>query len=158
SAYAAFRDGFDVIHAHNPPDTLFVVGAVHRLFGKKFVFDHHDLSPELYRSRYQEGASGVVGGVLQTLERCSLRLANVVIVTHASYRVIDIARHGIAAEKVFIVRNGPDLSRVKLVEPDCKLRSMGRTILGYVGAMNPQDGVDYLLRAVRHLRQELKRN
>src|SRR5947209_10040209 len=67
SLYIAVRKGFDVVHAHNPPDTLFVVGAVHQLFGKKFVFDHHDLSPELYRSRYQT-ASGLVTRVLMMLE------------------------------------------------------------------------------------------
>jgi glycosyltransferase involved in cell wall biosynthesis len=153
SMYIAIREGFDVVHAHNPPDTLFVVGAFHRLLGKKFVFDHHDLSPELYLSRYRTTKGGAITRVLQMLEWCSVRLANALIVTNGSYRDIDIARHGASPERVFIVRNGPDLRRVRLVDPDERLRQSGKTILGYVGAMNPQDGVDYLLRALQHLRE-----
>jgi glycosyltransferase involved in cell wall biosynthesis len=158
SLYIGVKEGFDVLHAHNPPDTLFAVGAVHRLLGRRFVFDHHDLSPELYLSRYKTSHDGLIPRILNVLEKCSVRLANVLIVTNASYREIDIARHGADPERVFIVRNGPDLSRVRLVEPDAQLRSSGRTILGYIGAMNPQDGVDYLLRALQHLRYTLQRD
>ena len=156
SLYVSVKEGFDVIHAHNPPDTLFVVGAVHKLFGKKFVFDHHDLSPELYRSRFQT-TSSFVSGVLGVLERMSLRLADVAIATNESYRAIDIERNHVDPKRVFIVRNGPNLKRVKLVEPDQALKSNGRAVFGYVGAMNPQDGVDYLLRALRYLACDLGR-
>lgn len=156
SIYVALTEGFDVIHAHNPPDTLFVVGAFHKLFGKKYIFDHHDLSPELYRSRYKSGG-GVIAAALQVCETASAKLADVVIATNESYRAIDIERNGVNPQKVFIVRNGPDLSRVRLLEPDQKLKSSGKTILGYVGAMNPQDGVDHLLRALVHLRHSLGR-
>lgn len=157
SLYIAVTEGCDVVHAHNPPDTLFAVGAVHKLFGRKFVFDHHDLSAELYLSRYGKTTESAVTRVLKLLEKCSVRLADVVIATNESYRATDIERNGIDPDKVFVVRNGPDLARVRLVEPDARLKSMGRTILGYVGAMNPQDGVDYLLRAVRYLVHDLKR-
>jgi glycosyltransferase involved in cell wall biosynthesis len=157
SFYVAIREGFDVVHAHNPPDTLFVVGAVHRLFGKKFVFDHHDLSPELYLSRYRKTTDGVVSRSLRLFEKLSLKLADITIATNESYRSIDIQRHTIDPDKVFVVRNGPDLARVRLVGLDSSLTRMGRTILGYVGAMNPQDGIDYLLRALAHLAFDLKR-
>jgi glycosyltransferase involved in cell wall biosynthesis len=156
SIYVALKEGLDVIHAHNPPDTLFVVGAFHKLFGKKYIFDHHDLSPELYRSRYKSGG-GVIAAALQVCETASAKRADVVIATNESYRAIDIERNGVDPQKVFIVRNGPDLSRVRLLEPDQKLKSSGKTILGYVGAMNPQDGVDHLLRALVHLRHSLGR-
>jgi glycosyltransferase involved in cell wall biosynthesis len=156
SIYVALKNGVDVIHAHNPPDTLFVVGAFHKLFGKKYIFDHHDLSPELYRSRYKSGG-GVIAAALQVCETASAKRADVVIATNESYRAIDIERNGVDPQKVFIVRNGPDLSRVRLLEPDQKLKSSGKTILGYVGAMNPQDGVDHLLRALVHLRHSLGR-
>jgi glycosyltransferase involved in cell wall biosynthesis len=156
SLYVGLKDGVDVVHAHNPPDTLVVVGAVHKLLGRKFVYDHHDLSPELYRSRYKT-PSGLITHVLQVLETLSLKLADVAIATNDSYRAIDIQRSAIDAEKVFVVRNGPDLTRIRLVEPDRSLRSKGKTILGYVGAMNPQDGVDYLLRALRCLVHDLDR-
>ena len=90
-------------------------------------------------------------------ETASAKRADVVIATNESYRAIDIERNGVDPQKVFIVRNGPDLSRVRLLEPDQKLKSSGKTILGYVGAMNPQDGVDHLLRALVHLRHSLGR-
>jgi glycosyltransferase involved in cell wall biosynthesis len=157
SLYVAVKEGVDVVHAHNPPDTLFVVGAVHRLLGKKFVYDHHDLSPELYLSRYRKTDGGLVTRVLHVLEKCSLRIANVVIATNGSYRQIEITRHGVRPERIFIVRNGPDLKRVRRVEPDARLRSMGRTIFCYLGAMNPQDGLDYLLRSLGHLLHDLRR-
>jgi len=156
SGYVAIKDGFDVVHAHNPPDTLFVVGAFHKLFGKKFVFDHHDLSPELYRSRYTT-PSGLVSRGLAICEKASVKLADVLIATNESYRETDIRRNGIDPSKVFIVRNGPDLARVRLTEPDAALRSRARVVLGYLGAMNPQDGVDYMLRALHHLRHTLQR-
>jgi glycosyltransferase involved in cell wall biosynthesis len=157
SIYVAFKHGFDVIHAHNPPDTLFVVGALYKVFGKKFVFDHHDLSAELYASRYKKTTDGFVARVLKLLEKLSVRLADVVIATNESYRAIDIQRNGIEPDKVFVVRNGPNLARVRFINGP-HLRGMGRTILGYVGAMNPQDGLDYLLRALSHLAHDLKRN
>jgi glycosyltransferase involved in cell wall biosynthesis len=157
SLYIGARQGLDIVHAHNPPDTLFVVGAVHKLFGRKFVFDHHDLSPELYLSRYNKTTGDAVTRVLAALERLSVGLADVVIATNESYRAVDVDRNGADPDDVFIVRNGPDLSRVRLLPPDADLRSKGRTILGYVGAMNPQDGVDYLLRALSRLANDFKR-
>jgi glycosyltransferase involved in cell wall biosynthesis len=157
SCYIAWKDGFDVVHAHNPPDTLFIVGAFHKLFGKKFVFDHHDLSPELYQSRYTT-PSGLVSRGLALCEKASVKTADVVIATNESYREIDIRRNGIEPAKVFIVRNGPDLGRVRLTDPDPALRGKARMVLGYLGAMNPQDGVDYMLRSLHHLRYQLKRS
>jgi glycosyltransferase involved in cell wall biosynthesis len=151
------KEGFDVVHAHNPPDTLFLIGGFYKLFGKKFVFDHHDLSPELYESRF-----GVSGGMvyksLMLLENLSLRLSDIAIATNETYKEIQINRGGIKPENVYVVRNGPDLNRVKLVPTDEKLKAMGKTILGYIGAMNPQDGVDYLLRSLSHLVYKLKRS
>jgi glycosyltransferase involved in cell wall biosynthesis len=157
SCYVALKSRLDVIHAHNPPDTLFVVGAFHKLFGRKFVFDHHDLSPELYRSRYKT-PSGLVSRGLAFCEKASVKLADVVIATNESYRAIDIDRNAADPGKVFIVRNGPDLSRVRMAEPDQALRTKARVVLGYLGAMNPQDGVDYLLRSLDYLRHSLNRS
>ena len=100
---------------------------------------------------------GCVTRVLGLFEKLSVKLATVAIATNESYRAIDVKRNGISADKVFVVRNGPNLKRVRLVEPDRCLVSRGCTILGYVGAMNPQDGLDYLLRALSHLVHNLKR-
>jgi glycosyltransferase involved in cell wall biosynthesis len=159
SAYVALRWGFDVVHAHNPPDTLWVVGALYRPFGVDFVFDHHDLSAELYLSRFRlkvrEG--GVIYKVLIQLEKISLRLSTVSIATNESYKAIQIGRGGKRPEEVFIVRNGPDLNRVRIVAPDERLKRMNKCILGYVGAMNPQDGLDYMLRALHILVHKFQR-
>jgi glycosyltransferase involved in cell wall biosynthesis len=156
SSYVLMRHGFDVVHAHNPPDTLFLVGLCHKVFGKKFIFDHHDLSPELYRSRF--GAKpDLIYRLLLAIEQCSVWLADVVIATNETYKDIEIKRDGIKPDKVFVVRNGPDLNKTVLLPPDEQLRSMGKSILAYVGVLNPQDGVDYLLRALKYLACELHR-
>jgi glycosyltransferase involved in cell wall biosynthesis len=157
SLYILVKEGFDVIHAHNPPDTLVVVAAVHKLLGRKSVFDHHDLSPELYLSRYRTNIEGFVTRGLRVLEKLSVKCADVVIATNESYRAIDIERNGAVPERVFIVRNGPDAKRVRTTEPDERLRRMNKKILLYLGAMNPQDGVDHLLVALAHLLRDLKR-
>lgn len=145
-----FKDGFDVIHAHNPPDTLFIIGKLYKLFGKKFVFDHHDLSPELYLSRFGV-QNGTMHRALLMVEKLACKTANVVIATNESYKKINMERNKVNAENIFIVRNGPDLERIKLSPPNPRLKAMNKKIFGYIGEINPQDGLDYLLRAIRHL-------
>ncbi len=157
SLWVAIRGGFDVIHSHNPPDTMFVIGAFFKLFGKRFVFDHHDLSPEMYRARFAGGGRPFVYKALVLLERLSCKVADEVIATNESYREMEMRRDDVAPEHITIVRNGPELERVKLVEPDPELRSRGQTVIGYVGVMGYQDGVDYLLRAFHHLIHDLGR-
>jgi glycosyltransferase involved in cell wall biosynthesis len=156
SLYVAAKEGFDVIHAHNPPDTLFFVGAFYKLFGKKFVFDHHDLSPELYLSRYN-CEKNFVYKVLEIFEILSIKCSDVTIATNESYKMMEIQRGKIKPEKVFIVRNGPDLERVRIVPKDQNLVNMNKSIIAYCGVMGPQDGVDYLLRAIRILAYEIGR-
>jgi glycosyltransferase involved in cell wall biosynthesis len=156
SLYVARKHGFDVIHAHNPPDTLFLVAAFYKPFGKKFVFDHHDLCPELYQSRYK-AEKGFLTNMLGLLEKGSLKLADITIATNESYRRIQIERGKVKPENVFVVRNGPNLRRVAYVPPSERLRNMNKSILCYVGALNPQDGVDYLLRSLRDLAYKLNR-
>ena len=153
SLYVCARQRVDVIHLNNPPDTLCIVAAVHKVLGRKIVFDHHDLSPELYLSRYaiRGGGKGFIYRMLLLLEKISLKLADVVIATNESYREIEIRRGKLDPRKVFVVRNGPDLTRVRLTAPDERLRAMNKKILVYIGIMGPQDGVDYLMRALHHL-------
>ena len=148
--YVAIRDGFNVIHVHNPPNTLSLVAIFYKLFGKLFIFDHHDLEPELYLSRYLL-RDGIIYRVLLLLEKLSLRFANLVIATNHSYKIIEMKRAEISSEKIFVVRNGPEICSLHPVQADEELRKMGKTILVYVGVMGPQDGVDYLLRALWHL-------
>ena len=157
SFYVFIRRGFDVIHAHNPPDTLFVVALPFKLLGKKFVFDHHDLCPELYRSRYRTG-EGFFTGLLRVFEWCSLNLADITIATNESYKQVQMERAKRDPRTIFIVRNGPDKLRMSPVQPSPRLKAMNKCILCYVGSLNPQDGVDYLLRSLRYLLNDLKRS
>jgi glycosyltransferase involved in cell wall biosynthesis len=156
SIFIGFKHGFDVIHAHNPPDTLWMVALPWRLIGKKFIFDHHDLCPELYRSRYGT-THDLIAKVLQWVEWGNLKLANVIIATNESYKLIQIERGGCRPESIFVVRNGPNHTRMRIANPNPRLRAMQRKILVYIGSLNPQDGVDYLLRSLRHLAYDLKR-
>ncbi len=156
ASYVLIRRGFDTIHAHNPPDTLFLAALPFKLLGRKFVFDHHDLCPELYRSRYGT-EEGFYTQVLRVFEWCSLRMADIVIATNESYRKVEIERARVDPEKIFVVRNGPNESRMMSVTPSPRLKGMGKCILCYVGSLNPQDGVDYLLRSLWHLVNTLKR-
>src|SRR5437870_7084094 len=157
STYIFVRRGFDVMHAHNPPDTLFLVAAPFKLLGKKFVFDQHDLCPELYRSRYS-AREGVYTRFLRMFEWCSLKLADVTIATKESYKQIQIERANKNPASIFVVRNGPNQMRMTSAAPSARLRGMNKSILCYVGSLNPQDGVDYLLRSLRHLLHGLKRS
>jgi glycosyltransferase involved in cell wall biosynthesis len=157
SFYVFIRRGFDVIHAHNPPDTLFVVALPFKLLGKKFIFDHHDLCPELYRSRYRTG-EGFFTRLLRVFEWCSLKLADITIATNESYKQVQMERAKRDPRTIFIVRNGPDKLRMSSVQPSPRLKAMNKCILCYVGSLNPQDGVDYLLRSLRYLSHDLKRS
>lgn len=157
SIYILFKDGFDVVHAHNPPDTLFIVGGFYRLLGKKFVFDHHDLSPELYLSRYRSEKDFIYYGLL-FFERMCLKLANVVIATNESYKNIEINRGKVDPENIYIVRNGPNPERIYSVSPDPELRNKANNILVYLGVIGPQDGVDYLIKSLDYLKNTLNRD
>ena len=155
--YIFFRHGFDVIHAHNPPDTLFLVALPFKLVGKKFVFDHHDLCPELYQSRYR-ASEGFYTKILGFLEWCSLKTANITIATNESYKEIHVQRGRKPPDNVFIVRNGPNENKMRIAPPSERLLNMDKKILCYIGALNPQDGLDYLLRSLDHLLHKMNRD
>ena len=141
--------GFDVIHACNPPDTIFLIGAFFKLFGKKFVFDHHDINPELFEAKF--GRRGRLYKLVCFFERMTFRTADISIATNESYRAIAIERGGMAPERVFVVRSGPDLSRLQIRPPVEALKRGRRFLVGYVGVMGKQEGVDHLLRAAHYL-------
>ena len=157
SLFVFARYGFDVVHANNPPDVLVLIAAFYKLFGVRFVFDHHDLAPEMYYARFRGRGKRLIYHLLVFFEKLSCRLADRVIATNESYKAIEMQRGHVPADRITIVRNGPDVDRVRPVDPDPELRQRGRTIIGYLGAMAVQDGVDYLLRALRHLIHDLGR-
>jgi len=151
------REGFDVVHAHNPPDTFVFIAAFYKLFGKRFVYDHHDLAPEMYHARFGGNGNRLVYHVLVLLEKFSCQLADHVIATNQSYKTVEMQRGRVPEERITIVRNGPDVNRLRPTEPDPDLRPKGKTVIVYVGVMGFQDGVDYLLRALEHLVYDLRR-
>ncbi len=177
-------EGFDILHAHHPPDTFVFIAAFYKLFGKRYVLDHHDLAPELYDARFGGNGRPALFRVLVWLEKLACRLADHVIATNQSYKAMEMQRGGVPEANITIVRNGPDLNELRVadtphqslpttlttqgaepgpgaehpaadlpssgLEQNARLRT-GKTILGYVGVIGFQDGVDYLLRALRHL-------
>ncbi len=157
SVIVLFREGFDVIHTHNPPDTFVLIAACYKLLGKRFIFDHHDLSPEMYHARLAGGGSRIVSRVLLFFEVLSCRLADHVIATNESYKQIEMARGRVAEQNITVVRNGPDLDILERTTCDENLRKKAPIIIGFIGVMGFQDGIDYLLRALRHLVNDLGR-
>ena len=152
------REGrIDVVHFCNPPDLLFIVALMLRVLGgTRSVFDQHDLVPELFLSRFSS-AGRVLFWLTLMVERVTFWCADAVISTNESYRRVAIERGKMPPNRVSIVRSAPDLSRFVQREPDPSLRS-GKQYLGaYLGVMGPQDGVDYALRAIAHLRNEIGR-
>ena len=159
--FMAFRvwqkEGFDAIHAHSPPDTLFVVGAIFKLFGKKYVFDHHDLSPELYMVRSGGKGNALLHRLLLLFEWLTFRCADHVIATNNSYRDIALSRGGKKPSEVTVVRNGPPRTAMGFDQPHPDLAQTDRVIFGYVGEISVQDGLAYLVEALDHLKNGLGR-
>ncbi len=147
SLRCARSEGFDVLQACNPPDTYFLLGALWKPAGKRFVFDQHDLCPEVYRSRFPDG-SPWLERALRLLERATYRTADHVIVTNESYRHVARERGRVPAERVTVVRTGPDPERLRPVRPDPAWRHGRAHLLVYLGVMGPQDGVDLALEAM----------
>ena len=142
---------FDVVHAANPPDFLLFAARGARRRGAAFVFDHHDLMPELFRARF--GRAGLPHKALLAVERRAMRSADVVISTNESYARLARERGGVDPADVFVVRNGPDLEHFTPVDPDPELRGDRRFLLAYLGVMGPQDGIDQAIRALAALRE-----
>ena len=140
---------FDVIHGCNPPDLIFLVAAPFKLLGVRYIFDHHDINPELYEAKFDK--RGFFWRLMLIFERLTFRFADVSIATNESYRRIAIERGGMDPAHVHVVRSGPDLSRLRLVPP-VEIWKNGRAhMVGYVGVMGEQEGIDLLIDAVDHL-------
>jgi glycosyltransferase involved in cell wall biosynthesis len=151
-----FTRGFDAIHACNPPDLFFLIGGFFKLLGKKFVFDHHDINPELYEAKF--GRREFVWKLMVALERWTFRTADVSLATNESYKRIAIERGGMDPARVFVVRSGPSLERMRIQAGDESLKRGRKHMVGYVGVMGRQEGIDLLLEAARILVREQGRD
>jgi len=142
--------GFDVIHACNPPDNIFLIGGFFKyLCGKKFIFDHHDINPELYLAKFNK--KDVFYKFMLLCEKLTFKVADISIATNNSYRSIAIERGKMAEDKVFVVRSGPSLERMKII-PACPELKHGKNILvGYIGVMGQQEGIEYLIDAADYI-------
>lgn len=151
-----FRHGFDVIHACNPPDLLFLIGGFFKLLmNKKFIFDHHDINPELYEAKF--GRRDFFYRLLVLFERWTFKIADISIATNESYKRIAIERGGMDPKKVFVVRSGPKLDRLRIIPPKDELKCGRKYLIGYVGVMGAQEGIDLLLQAASYLIKDLER-
>lgn len=146
------RRGFHVIQGCNPPDDIFIVALPFRLFGVRYIFDHHDANPELYLSKYSR--KDLLYRTQVRLEKMTYRFSDVVMATNLSYRNLAISRGGVSPDRVFVVRNGPDLDKFRAVPPDPELKYGKPYLVGYVGNMNVQEGLDILLDVALYLRNQ----
>ena len=141
--------GFSIIQACNPPDFIFLAAAPFKLLGKRFIFDQHDVGPELFAAKYRN--KGFLYRVLLFFERRSYAMADFVITANATFKDIAVRRGGKAPEAVEVVYGAPDPKRIHRVEPEPGLRGTRKFILGYLGVIAEQDGVNHFVRAVGEL-------
>lgn len=149
------RHGFQIIQGCNPPDTVFLIALPFKLLGVKYIFDHHDANPELYFSKYNK--KGFLYKALVVLEKLTFRFSDVVMATNASYKELALTRGGLAPEDVFIVRNGPS-ETLGAVTPNPALKHGKRYLVGYVGNMDVQDGLDILLEVAERVKRMGRRD
>jgi glycosyltransferase involved in cell wall biosynthesis len=156
TSWIYLRHGFDVIQGCNPPDDIFLVALPFKLLGVKYIFDHHDVNPELYVSKY--GKRGGLYKILVGLEKLTYRFSDVVVATNLSYKDLAVNRGGVASENVFVVRNGPDRGTFKSVRSNPARKNGKNYLVGYVGNMSIQDGLDILLDVAQHIKDSGRRD
>jgi glycosyltransferase involved in cell wall biosynthesis len=141
--------GIDVLHGCNPPDLIFLVAWALRPFGVHYLFDHHDICPELYETKF--GKRGPLWRLMVLVEKLTFRTAVVSIATNESYAAIARERGGMAAEDVFVVRSGPKIEKLEIRAARNELKRGARYLVGYVGVIGRQEGLDLLVAAADHL-------
>jgi len=157
SVKVAWRDGLAAIQTCNPPDTYWALAWLYKFFGGRvFVFDQHDLCPEVYQSRFPNGSASLLQ-IMRLLEVMNYRVADHVVVTNESYRAIALERGGRRPDQVTVVRSGPLTSVMRPGPADPALAPLGPQLCCYLGVMGPQDGVDLLLSSWRVLVHDLGR-
>lgn len=148
--------GFDVIHGCNPPDDIYMVAKYFRKYGVKYVFDHHDICPELFEAKF--GKKGLLYKSQTWLERKTYQYCTFAFVTNESYKKIAIERGGMNPDKVYVLRSGPKLERLKMQPPKEELKGGRKYMVGYLGVIGKQEGIQYLLEAAKYIRDEMKRD
>ena len=154
----AVRGGrFGAVQSCNPPDIFWPIGVLFKLWhGSRFVFDHHDLCPETFESRFPEGSPLLYRG-LRFLERCTIRSADHVISVNESYRTLVMNRDGVDPDRMTVVRTGPDPDKLQAAEAVASMRRGRAHLAAYIGVMGPQDGVDIVIKMADYVVNTLKR-
>lgn len=145
--------GFDVIHGCNPPDLIFLLGLWYRMRGVRYLFDHHDVCPELFEAKF--GKRGLLYRIMLIWERMTFASTAVSIATNESFREIAIRRGRMAPQDVFVVRSAPRIEQFEIRPPSPELKKGAATLIGYVGVIGQQEGMDLLVAAADHLIREL---
>ena len=140
---------FRVLQGCNPPDTVFLIGIVFKIFGVRFIFDQHDPSPELYMTNFRR--EGLVFRMCLLAERLTFRTADAVIVTNDSAKEVAAARGRVSPYRLFVVRSCPDLKDFQLPSSSGELKEGRDKLVIYLGVMGPQDGVDLLISSIEYL-------
>lgn len=143
------EQGFDVIHGCNPPDLVFLLAWAYLPFGVRYLFDHHDVCPELFEAKF--GRKGFLYNVMLLWERITFATASVSIATNESFRTIALSRGRMKPEDVFVVRSAPKIEKFEIRPADPTMRKGAGTVLGYVGVIGQQEGMDLLVAAADHL-------
>jgi glycosyltransferase involved in cell wall biosynthesis len=141
--------GFDIIQGCNPPDDIFIVAAPFKVVGKRYIYDQHDLTPELFQAKF--GRRRILFRITVLFEWLSYRFADVVMVTNESYREVAQRRGATNPDRLFVVRNGPKLEQVPADPVNKLVCREGSFLVGYVGIMGRQEGVDLLLRSIQYI-------
>jgi glycosyltransferase involved in cell wall biosynthesis len=150
------RTRFRVLQGCNPPDTIFLIGLLLKPFGVRFIFDHHDLSPELFEAKFGR-SNWLLGAITRFAEKCSFKVADVSIATNESFKEVAVTRGGKHPDRVFVVRNCPDLANLHRAPLRPEIKCGKPLLVVYVGFMGKQDGLDLLLQSIEHLVNHEKR-
>jgi len=146
SWYIFFKKRFQVIHACNPPDLIFIIALPFKLFEVKFVFDHHDINPELFVAKFNK--KGFFYNLMVLFEWLTFKVADFSIATNESYKSIAVDRGGMSSDCITVVRSGPDLNRLRLTDGDVRYKKDRDFLIGFVGVIGEQEGLDLLLEVV----------
>ena len=147
-----FEHRFNIIQGCNPPDTIFLIALFFKPFNVKYIFDHHDVNPELYEAKFSR--KGFLYHILVLLERLTFKTCKVSMATNETYKQVALNRGGMDPEKVFVVRNGPDLDTFRSVPPIASLKYGKKYLVGYVGTMSVQEGLDILLQVASYIKEK----
>ena len=150
------RKPFSIIQGCNPPDNIFMIALSFKIFGVKYIFDHHDLAPETYLAKFKR--RGILFSLMKLLERLTFFVCDISLATNKSYAKTAIKRCRMNSGRVFIVRNGPEIDKFRPVEPIKELKYGKKYLVGYVGTMGEQEGIDQLIEAVQYIVKKRERS